>query len=320
MPSPQPGVLAPGNAHAYFLTLTVPGHAARAELIEAIQDVQPAAQALAARAKTSRLVCTLGIGSGLWNRLSPANRPAGLRPFRAVEVEGRVAPATGGDLFVQIVSGRHDLNFELATRLAQRLRTLAALTEEIHGFRYLDSRDFTGFIDGTENPRGKARAAAALIGVEDQPFAGGSYIAVQRYVHNLDAWRRLSDREQEQIIGRTKRSSVELPKARKPATAHISRVVIERDGEELQILRQSYPWGSTCEAGLYFVAYTKSLHVFDSMLARMMGVVGDGLHDRLLEFTRPVTGATFFAPSLQMLNALWRTSRSHSREGSGAES
>jgi putative iron-dependent peroxidase len=304
MPTPQPGVLAAGNAHAYFLTFTVPDRAAHAALIKAIRDIQPAARALAARTRTARLLCTLGIGSDLWDRLSPASRPAGLRPFRAVKAEGRVAPATGGDLFLQIVSGRHDLNVELAIQVGRQLARIAELTEEVHGFRYLDSRDLTGFIDGTENPKGKARAAAALIGDEDRAFAGGSYVAVQRYVHDLERWRGMSDREQEGIIGRTKQGSIELPKAKKPTTAHISRVVIERDGKELQILRQSYPWGTVREAGLYFVAYTKSLDIFDLMLARMMGTTADGLHDRLMEFSRAVTGATFFVPSLRTLNAL----------------
>jgi putative iron-dependent peroxidase len=188
--------------------------------------------------------------------------------------------------------------------LVRRLQPLATVAEEIHGFRYRDSRDLTGFIDGTENPKGKARAVAALIGEEDRPFAGGSYVAVQRYVHDLERWSRLGDREQEQIIGRTKRGSVELPKNKKPETAHISRVVIERDGAELQILRQSYPWGTVREAGLYFAAYTKSLDIFNLMLARMMGATGDGLHDRLMEFSRAVTGATFFVPSLETLSSL----------------
>ena len=304
MPTQQPGVLPAGGAHAYFLTFTVADGAERTALSKAIRDIHPSARALATKAKTARLLCTLGIGSELWGRLSPASRPAGLRPFRAVKANGRVAPATGGDLFLQITSGCHDLNLDLAMGLVRRLQPLATVAEEIHGFRYRDSRDLTGFIDGTENPKGKARAVAALIGEEDRPFAGGSYVAVQRYVHDLERWRRLDDREQEQIIGRTKRGSVELPKAKKPQTAHISRVVIERDGAELQILRQSYPWGTVREAGLYFAAYTKSLDIFDLMLARMMGATGDGLHDRLMEFSRAVTGATFFVPSLETLSSL----------------
>lgn len=306
MPTPQPGVLLAGGAHAYFLTLTVADGAAGTALNKAIGDILPSARVLATKAKRARLLCTLGIGSELWDRLSPASRPAGLRPFRAVKANGRVAPATGGGLFLQITSGCHDLNLDLAMGLVRRLQPLATMAEEIHGFRYKDSRDLTGFIDGTENPKGKARAVAALIGEEDQPFAGGSYVAVQRYVHDLERWRRLDDREQEQIIGRTKRGSVELPKLKKPQTAHISRVVIERDGAELQILRQSYPWGTVREAGLYFAAYTKSLDVYDVMLARMMGTTTDGLHDRLMEFSRAVTGATFFVPSLETLSSLKR--------------
>jgi putative iron-dependent peroxidase len=304
MPTPQPGVLPAGGAHAYFLTFTVADSAERTALSKAIRDILPSARALATKAKTARLLCTLGIGSELWDRLSPARRPAGLRPFRAVNTNERVALATGGDLFLQITSGRHDLNLDLAMGLVRRLQPVATMTEEIHGFRYRDSRDLTGFIDGTENPKGKARAVAALIGEEDRPFAGGSYVAVQRYVHDLERWGRLDDREQEQIIGRTKRGSVELPKKIKPQTAHISRVVIEQDGAELQILRQSYPWGTVREAGLYFAAYTKSLDVFDLMLARMMGATGDELHDRLMEFSRAVTGATFFVPSIETLSSL----------------
>ncbi|HSQ50816.1 MAG TPA: Dyp-type peroxidase, partial [Nitrospiraceae bacterium] len=216
MPTPQPGVLPAGGPHAYFLTFTVAGGAERAALSRAIGDSLSSARALAKKAKMARLQCTLGIGSELWDRLSPARRPVGLRPFRAVTANGRVAPATGGDLFLQITSGRHDLNLDLAMGLVRRLQPLATMVDEIHGFRYLDSRDLTGFIDGTENPKGKARVAAALIGQEDRPFAGGSYVAVQRYIHDLERWRKLDDREQEQIFGRTKRGGVELSRAKKP--------------------------------------------------------------------------------------------------------
>jgi putative iron-dependent peroxidase len=304
MPTPQPAVLPAGGAHAYFLTFTVDAGVPPATVIKAIGDVRSFARALAGREKRSMLLSALGFGSEFWDRVSPGRRPTGLRPFRAIQADGREAPATGGDLFFHITSGRHDLNLDRAMSVVRRLRDVATLNEEVHGFRYLDSRDLTGFIDGTENPKGKAAAAAALIGNEDRTFAGGSYVAVQRYIHNLDRWRQLDDREQEQIIGRTKRGSVELRRTKKPPTAHISRVVIERDGAELQILRQSYPWGTVREAGLYFIAYTKSLDIFELMLSRMVGTAGDGLHDRLMDFSRPVTGATFFVPSVQTLAVL----------------
>ena len=171
---PQPGVLLVGGDHAYFLTFTIDNGAECAALNKAIRDLLLSARALAMKAKGARLLCTLGIGSQLWDRLSPASRPAGLRPFRAVQSNGRVAPATGGDMFLQITSGRHDLNLDLAMGLVRQLQPLAAMTEEVHGFRYRNSQDLTGFIDGAENPQGKARAAAALIGREDRRFAGGS--------------------------------------------------------------------------------------------------------------------------------------------------
>jgi putative iron-dependent peroxidase len=251
--------------------------------------------------RRARLACTASFGSELWDAVSPGQRPAGLRPFKAL---GPAAPNTGGDVLCHIVGKRPDLNFELARRIAAALGDRVEVMDEVHGFRYLDGRDLTGFIDGTENPKGKDRAAAALIGREDRAFAGGSYVFTQRYVHDLDRWARVPLAEQEGAIGRRKKDSKELPDAVKPKTAHISRVVIEEDGRELEIVRHSAPYGTVSEAGLFFLAYTRTLDTTEKMLARMMGASGDGLRDHLMDFTRAVTGATFFAPSLEVLRAL----------------
>src|SRR5206468_1844421 len=186
---------------------------------------------------------------------------------------------------------------ELAARLMGALGDAVEVMDDVTGFRYLDGRDLTGFIDGTENPKGKGRAAAALIGAEDRDFAGGSYVYTQRYVHNLKKWAAVPLAEQEGAIGRRKRDSKELSDTVKLNTAHISRVVIEEDGEELEIVRHSFPYGTVSEAGLFFIAYTKDLRITEQMLGRMMGAAGDRLHDRLMDFTRAVSGATFFAPS-----------------------
>ena len=175
----------------------------------------------------------------------------------------------------------------------------------VQDFRYLDSRDLTGFIDGTENPSGDAqRAAVALIGDEDPDFAGGSYVFVQRYVHKLNTWAALSEPEQEAAIGRSKADSKELPETIKPPSAHISRVVIEENGEELEIVRHSFPYGTLNEHGLFFIAYTRNLDIPEQMLCRMLGATGDGHHDRLMDFTQAVSGAHFFAPSLELLTQL----------------
>jgi len=233
--------------------------------------------------------------------ISPAKRPRQLAPFIAIEGPGGSAPSTGGDAIVHIISTRPDLNFELAQRLRQLLGDTVKVMEEIHGFRYLDSRDLTGFIDGTENPGGDLRAAVALIDDEDPDFAGGSYIFTQRYIHDLRKWSQLQVTEQEKIIGRTKPDSVELPD--KLPTSHVGRVVIEEDGAELQILRHSFPYGTTTEAGLFFIAYTKNPDIPHKMLQRMMGTLDDGHHDHLLGYSQAVSGANFFAPSLAVLHS-----------------
>lgn len=185
------------------------------------------------------------------------------------------------------------------------MRGLVEILEEIHGFSYLDSRDLTGFIDGTANSRGKERAQVALIGKEDAAFANGSYGMTQRYVHDLEKWATLSVKEQEAAIGRTKRDSRELKVA--PPTAHIRRAEVSDDSGELKIVRQSMPYGTLKgDRGLFFVAYAKDPRRFELMLNRLFGTARDGLHDRLMEFTRAVSGAYFFIPSLKLLKALGR--------------
>ena len=248
---------------------------------------------------------SVSFGSEFWDAVSPAKRPRLLHPFAAIKGDNRVAPATGGDLLFHISSHRHDLNFELARRIMTELGTSVEVLEDVHGFTYMDSRDLTGFIDGTANPKGdKERSQAARIGGEDKAFAGGSYVLTQRYIHDLEQWQRLAVKEQEKIIGRTKPDSVELDEKAKPPTAHISRVEIEEDGEELKIVRHSYPYGNASgESGLFFIAYARDLTIFEKMLNNMYGVAGDGLHDHLMDYTRAVSGAFFFTPSLEVLGS-----------------
>jgi putative iron-dependent peroxidase len=263
------------------------------------------AAGLARQDPRAQLRCVVGLGARFWDALRPGRRPAGLRPFRAVSAGNRRAPSTGGDLLVHVLSRRRDLSFELALQLRGALGDAARILEDVDGFEYLDSRDLTGFIDGTENPKGaRRRARVALIGREDPPFAGGSYVFTQRYVHDLAKWKRLSTRSQERAVGRTKSDSRELRAV--PPTAHISRVVIEEDGKELEIVRHSFPYGDTREHGLFFIAYNRNLDTLEKMLARMIGTAADRRHDALLDYTRAVSGATFFAPSLRILKGLGR--------------
>lgn len=306
MPTPQSGIVPEPSPNALFAILRVrdPTHNGPS-VANILAGVPTLLGSLGASDRTAALVGTVGFGSGFWDIISPARRPAGLRPFTALDTRGKTAPSTGGDVLLHMLSTRHDLNFELLLQLAKRLGDRVKVLDEVHGFRYLDSRDLTGFIDGTENPSGDAqRAAVALIGDEDPDFAGGSYVFVQRYVHKLNTWAALSEPEQEAAIGRSKADSKELPETIKPPSAHISRVVIEENGEELEIVRHSFPYGTLNEHGLFFIAYTRNLDIPEHMLRRMLGATGDGHHDRLMDFTQAVSGAHFFVPSLELLTQL----------------
>ncbi len=303
MPRPQHVILPEPARHARFLIVRVDGPGVSRATRTALSFSDTAAN-VATLDVDAGLVAGVALGSAFWDVVSPSRRPAGLRPFVALESAGRSAPSTGGDLLFHITSDRADLNAELLIRTMRDLDSSARVMEDVQGFRYLDARDLTGFIDGTENPEGEERADAALIGDEDEAFAGGSYVFTQRYVHDLTKWNGVPVPEQEKTIGRRKADSEELADDVKPPTAHISRVVIEENGQELEILRHSFPYATATEAGLFFIAYTRDLEIPEKMLARMMGVSGDGVHDHLLDFTAPVSGATFFAPSLDVLAAL----------------
>jgi putative iron-dependent peroxidase len=181
------------------------------------------------------------------------------------------------------------------------LRPVATLATEQPCFVYLDSRDLTGFVDGTENP--PVEEAPEVAAVAEGPGAGGSHVILARWVHDLTGFEALEVGAQERVIGRTKPDSVELADDVKPATAHIARVVIEVDGEELEIYRRSTPYGTVREHGLQFLAFSADPDRFDQMLARMFGTSGDGLRDELTEFSRPVTGAYYFAPARESIAA-----------------
>jgi putative iron-dependent peroxidase len=305
MPEPQSGILPEAPEAALFLILRVLDRGAASAVAKVVSEFPARTRRMAARDPRAKLASVVSLGPEFWDILSPGKRPRGFRSFRALDVGSLHAPSTAGDLLLHIVSRRPDACFDLALETRQKLGGAVRVIEEVHGFRYLDSRDLTGFIDGTENPSGpKKRAGVALIGDEDRAFAGGSFVMTQRYVHDLVRWAVLPIREQEQVIGRRKRDSKELPPRAKPPTAHISRVVIEEDGHELEIVRHSFPYGSTSEAGLFFIADSRTLDTFEKMLARMMGASGDGIHDHLMDYTRPVSGANFFAPSLRFLRSL----------------
>jgi putative iron-dependent peroxidase len=245
----------------------------------------------------------MGIGSDAWDQLFGAPRPAELHPFREIRAAARHAVSTPGDLLFHIRAKRMDLCFEMATQIMARIGEAVSPADEVHGFKYFDDRDLLGFVDGTENPRGDEVAEAALIGDEDAPFAGGSYVIVQKYLHDLAAWNALSTEAQERIIGRTKLSDIELDDSVKPTSAHNALTTIEENGKQIQILRDNMPFGrpGSDEFGTYFIGYSRSPRTIEQMLENMFIGRPPGNYDRLLDFSRAVTGNLFFVPTATFL-------------------
>jgi putative iron-dependent peroxidase len=248
------------------------------------------------------LSCVLAFGSDAWDRLFGTPKPKDLHPFR--EIRGRHhAVATPGDILFHIRAARMDLCFELATQIVSRLGGAVHVADEVHGFNYFDDRDLIGFVDGTENPVEEAAIDAAIIGEEDAAFAGGSYVIVQKYLHDLARWNTLPVEEQEKIIGRTKLSDIELDDAVKPTSAHNALTTIIEDGKQLEIVRDNMAFGDVGkgEFGTYFIGYARSPTRIEQMLTNMFVGKPPGNYDRLLDFSRAVTGTLFFVPSATFL-------------------
>ena len=296
-------VLAPLTEAAIFLVLTVdPG--AEDAVRDLLADVSGLKRSVGFRIPEGELSCVVGLGSELWDRLYGPPRPAGLHPFPGFAGEPHTAVATDGDLLFHLRARRLDLCFELAQRLMERLAGYAKVVDEVHGFRSFDDRDLLGFVDGTENPEGAAALAAVRVGDEDPRFTGGSYVVVQKYLHDLATWDALPTEEQERAIGRTKLSDLELPDDVKPANSHVAlNTIVDEDGEEQQIMRFNMPFGSVGagEFGTYFIGYASSPDVIEQMLTNMFIGKPPGTYDRILDFSTAVTGNLFFVPTIDVL-------------------
>jgi porphyrinogen peroxidase len=297
-------VSAPLSRAAIFLVVTLkPGSETRATVRSFCADLSGLIRAVEMRDLEAGLSCIMGIGSEAWDRVFGSPRPAMLHPFREIRAGERHAVSTPGDLLFHIRAKRMDLCFELAMQIMARIGDAVTPEDEVHGFRYFDDRDLIGFVDGTENPRGQAAIDAVLIGDEDPTFAGGSYVIVQKYLHDLAGWDALSIEAQERIIGRKKLSDIELDDSVKPTSAHSALTTIVQDGKEVKILRDNMPFGRPTqgEFGTYFIGYSRSPSPTELMLENMFVGRPPGNYDRLLDFSRAVTGNLFFVPSASFL-------------------
>ena len=300
-------IVAPLTRAAIFLVVTVkPGDENRATLRSFCGDLSGIFRAVEYRNIEAGLSCILGIGSDAWDRLFGQPRPAELHPFREIRAGARHAVSTPGDLLFHIRARHMDLCFELATQIMTRIGNAVEPVDEVHGFKNFDDRDLVGFVDGTENPRGEAIADAALVGGEDAAFTGGSYVMVQKYLHDMNGWNALSTEAQEKIIGRKKLSDIELDASVKPTCSHSSLTTIAENGKEMKILRDNMPFGSAAqgEFGTYFIGYCRTPRTLEQMLENMFVGRPPGNYDRLLDYSRAVTGNLFFAPSATFLDAL----------------
>jgi porphyrinogen peroxidase len=298
-------VSSPLTKAAIFLVVTInPGDENRAAVLSLSADLSALLRAVGFRALEGALSCIMGFGSDAWDRLFGSPRPAELHPFREFRSGPRHAVATPGDLIFHIRAKSMDLCFELATQIMARLEGAVTIADEVHGFRYFDERDLLGFVDGTENPTGNAAADAVFIGDEDPAFSGGSYVIVQKYLHNLDAWNKISTEAQEKIIGRTKVADIELDGSVKPTSAHNALTVIEENGKEIKILRDNMPFGRPGhgEFGTYFIGYSRTPRTIEQMLENMFIGRPPGNYDRILDFSTAVTGSLFFIPTADSLD------------------
>jgi porphyrinogen peroxidase len=299
---PQP-VLAPLTPAAIFLVATIDEDGEQT-VHDALADISRLVRAIGFRDPPKRLSVVTSIGSDAWDRLFSGPRPAELHPFIELDGGRHPAPATPGDLLFHIRAESMDVCFELATKLVEAMDAITVV-DEVHGFRFFDNRDLMGFVDGTENPDGPLADSATQIGDEDPDFAGGCYVHVQKYVHDMDSWNSLSTEEQERVIGRTKLDDIELDDDMKPANSHVALNVIEDDdGNELKIVRHNMPFGEVGkgEFGTYFIGYSRTAAVTERMLRNMF--IGDppGNTDRILDFSTAVTGGMFFTPVTDFLD------------------
>jgi putative iron-dependent peroxidase len=299
-------VVSPLTSAAVILVLTVePG--GEQPVRELLADLSGLERSVGFRLPDGGLACVAGIGSDAWDRLFAGPRPAGLHPFRDFAGVRHRTVSTPGDLILHIRAPRMDACFELGTQITTRLADAVRVVDETHGFRSFDMRDLLGFVDGTENPTGRAAVESVVVGAEDAGFAGGAYLVVQKYLHDMAAWNALPTAEQERVIGRTKSDNIELSDQAKPADSHVAlNTVYGPDGAQRQILRENMPFGTLGrgEFGTYFMAYSRTPEVTEQMLENMFVGNPPGTYDRILDFSTVVTGGLFFAPSADFLDDL----------------
>jgi porphyrinogen peroxidase len=297
-------VTAPITHNAIFLVVTVNSGAKNRQAVRSLcHDISALVRSVGHRVPEGELSCIIAFGSEAWDDLFGKPRPAELHKFKEIRAGKRVAVSTPGDILFHIRAQRMDLCFEFAAEVMARLGAAVSPVDEVHGFRFFDLRSIVGFVDGTENPQDQAAADATLVRDEDPAFAAGSYVITQKYLHDMAGWNALKTEEQEKIIGRTKLNDIELDDSVKPPSAHNAVSKLVENGVEVKILRDNMPFGEAGkgEFGTYFIGYSRSPSSTEKMLHNMFVGKPPGTYDKLLDYSRAVTGCLFFAPSATFL-------------------
>lgn len=301
----QFGICAEPNLHSYYLLFNVLDNK-NAYIRKALSKLPALFDYYADQFSEANMATVIAIGANYWDEFYPNARPKKLKPFSAMKCDDRIAPANNYDLFIEIRSDRGDVNHVVSTKVCELLSEAVELIEQVKGFRYLDGRDLTGFVDGTENPKGMHKRNVALVDeTSDVRFLKGSYLHIQRYRHNMNLWQSLEEKQQEDVFGRTKRDDIEYASADKPVTAHTKRANLkDADGKSIELLRQSMPYGHMKVQGLFFISYCKTPDNFELILRSMIEGDAHGNFDHMLKYTQAETGAAFFAPSVDFIEAL----------------
>jgi putative iron-dependent peroxidase len=285
----QPGIFSLGTVDHCFVEMDLAPGGDAGRLVAGL------AAMIGPETTAGGLSAVIGFRPELWAAVAPEAARPNVRSFAEIRGPEFTMPATQHDAWFWLAGGERDAVFDAATAVVDSLRAVAAPASELTGWVYRHNRDLTGFIDGTENPSLLEAEEVAVL-----PQDGSSVLLYQKWRH-LPSWRQLSDQEQEQVIGRSKPDSVELPSASMPPDSHVSRNVVEEDGEELAIFRRNVAYGGPTEHGTAFVGFCATQHPLDIMLRRMAGATEDGIRDALTRHTEAHSGAYYLIPSVDAL-------------------